>query len=55
MPGANSSVSRAAFLSIAAPTEIVDIEGGHFSLMFDPSLELEFSIRTQTSFLTRHP
>jgi hypothetical protein len=54
MPGADPQVSRAACLAIAGPTEIVDIEGGHFGLMFDPSPELDFSIRTQTRFLVRH-
>jgi dienelactone hydrolase len=54
MPGADPQVSRAAFQAIAGPTEIVDIEGGHFGLMFDPSPELDSSIRTQTRFLNRH-
>jgi alpha-beta hydrolase superfamily lysophospholipase len=54
MPGANPQISRATFRAIAGPTEIVDIEGGHFGLMFDPSPELDFSIRTQTQFLIRH-
>jgi alpha-beta hydrolase superfamily lysophospholipase len=54
MPGSNPEVARAAFLSIGGPTEIVDIDGGHFGIMFDPSPELAFSIHTQTSFLARH-
>jgi hypothetical protein len=54
MPGANPAVARAAFEAIAGPTEIVEVEGGHFGLMFDPSPELDFSIHAQLSFLVRH-
>jgi pimeloyl-ACP methyl ester carboxylesterase len=54
MPGANPEVARAAFQKVAGHTEIVDVEGGHFGIMFDPSPELDFSVRTQTRFLERH-
>lgn len=54
MPGADPQVAREAFLAVAGPTEIVPIEGGHFGIMFDPSPELDFSILTQTRFITRH-
>ena len=54
VPGANPQVSRPAFNAIAGPTEIVDIEGDHFGIMFDPSPELESAIRMQTRFLMRH-
>jgi alpha-beta hydrolase superfamily lysophospholipase len=54
MPGANPQVSRATFETIAGTTEIVDVEGGHFGIMFDPSPELDSSIRVQTDFLIRH-
>lgn len=54
MPGANPRVARAAFDAIAGPTEMVDVEGGHFGIMFDPSPELDFALRTQLDFLRRH-
>lgn len=53
MPGANPEVARAAFASIAGPTEIVHVEGGHFGLMFDPSAELDHALRAQQEFLRR--
>ena len=49
--GANPAVTRAAFESIPGPTTIVDIPGGHFGLMWDPSPELDFALATQLSFL----
>jgi hypothetical protein len=54
MPGANPQVSLAAFRAIAGPTEIVEIEGGHFGIMVDPSAELASAIRAQARFLERH-
>lgn len=53
MPGANSEVAHAAFAACTGPTEIVDIEGGHFGIMFDPSPELERARATQMAFLKR--
>jgi alpha-beta hydrolase superfamily lysophospholipase len=54
MPGANPAVARATFEAIAGPTEIVDIEGGHFGIMFDPSAELDSALQVQLAFLQRH-
>ncbi|MCB9622186.1 MAG: alpha/beta hydrolase [Sandaracinus sp.] len=51
MPGANPAVAQAAFDALAGPKERVEIEGGHFGLMFDPSPELEHARRTQLRFL----
>ncbi len=53
MPGANPQVARAVIDSVAGPTEIVHIEGGHFGIMYDPSKELDFALRTQADFLQR--
>ena len=53
MPGANPEVARATFEAIAGPTEIVDIDGGHFGIMFDPSAELDFALGVQLAFLQR--
>lgn len=49
--GANPLVSRAIFESVPGPTEIVDIEGGHFGLLFYPSPEFEIASTAQASFL----
>lgn len=51
MPGANPAVARAAFAAAPGPVEVVEVEGGHFGIMFDPSAELDFALRTQLRFL----
>lgn len=53
MPGANPAVARAAFDALGFPVEIVEIEGGHFGIMYDPSPELDFARATQLEFLQR--
>jgi hypothetical protein len=54
MQGANPVVSRAAFESVAGPKEILDIEGGHFGLLFYPSPEFDFAATAQARFLKAH-
>jgi hypothetical protein len=54
MPGAKPTVARATFEAIEGQTEIVEIQGGHFGIMFDPSAELDFALRVQLTFLQRH-
>lgn len=54
MEGANPVVSRAAFESIAGTVEIVDIDGGHFGLLFYPSREFEFASAAQMRFIQAH-
>jgi hypothetical protein len=54
MPGANPAVSRAAFEAVAGPCEIVDIEGGHFGLVFHPSPEFDAAVAAQVAFLATH-
>ena len=51
MEGANPVVSRAAFESVTGPTEILDLAGGHFGLLFYPSPEFDFSAAAQARFL----
>jgi hypothetical protein len=54
MEGANPRVSRAAFESIPGPTEIVDIQGGHFGILFEGSSEFQASSARQAGFLRKH-
>ena len=53
MPGANPAVARATFDAVPGPKELVDIPGGHFGIMFDPSPELDLASSTQLDFLRR--
>ena len=54
MPGADPKVAYEVFAAVAGPTTIVDIEGGHFGLMFDPSPELDVARNIQTKFLREY-
>jgi len=53
MEGANPIVARSVFESVAGPTEILDIEGGHFGLLFYPSPEFDFAATEQARFLNQ--
>jgi hypothetical protein len=53
MEGANPEVARSVFESVAGPTEILKIEGGHFGLLFYPSPEFDFAATEQARFLER--
>ncbi|MBA3642179.1 MAG: hypothetical protein H0W53_23570 [Acidobacteria bacterium] len=53
MPGANPTVSRAAFASVPEPKELFEIDGGHFGLLHHPSALFEQASSTQTDFLLR--
>jgi pimeloyl-ACP methyl ester carboxylesterase len=52
--GANPAVAHAVFASVAGPTEVEPIEGGHFGLLFYPSPEFEFASQRQAAFLLEH-
>ena len=54
MPGANPAVARAAFEAVAGPCEILDIEGGHFGLLFHPSPEFDAALAAQLVFVRAH-
>lgn len=54
MPSSVPTVSRAAFDQINGPKEWVDIEGGHFGLLYYPSKEFERASSAQARFLTSH-
>ena len=54
MPGANPKVARALFEAVSGPTQIVEIDGGHFGLMWESSPEFEHAVNTQTQFLLEH-
>lgn len=54
MPGAVPAVTRDAFDQISAPKQWVDVEGGHFGLLYFPSPEFERASSVQSRFLADH-
>ncbi len=54
MPGANPLVARAAYDRAPQPKELIEIEGGHFGLVYYPSPEFDQSSQAQCDFLLRH-
>lgn len=53
MPGARPEVSRAAFESVPGPKELVEIDGGHFGLLYFPSELFDQASTLQAEFLAR--
>ena len=54
MPGANSDVARYAFNLAPEPKELVEIDGGHFGLLFYPGILFDESSRTQLHFFKKY-
>ena len=54
MNGANPKVTRAVYNTITQPKEWVDIDGGHFGLLYYPSELFEKSSNVQIDFLKRN-
>ena len=53
MAGADPVIARAVAESIAGPTEIREIDGGHFGLLHYPSQWFDDAVRTQVEFFAR--
>ena len=54
MPGATPAVSRAVYEQLAGPKEWLDVDGGHFGLLYFPSPEFERASSAQARFLATH-
>lgn len=54
MPGANSDVSRNAFSRAPEPKELVQMDGGHFGLVYYPSKYFDEASVKQAAFFTKH-
>ena len=54
MRGSRPAVARAAYEKIAGEKEWIDIEGGHFGLIYVPSPEFNRAVREQTRFFLQH-
>jgi pimeloyl-ACP methyl ester carboxylesterase len=54
MPGSVPAVARDAFEKIPAPKEWLEIDGGHFGLLYFPSPEFNQASSAQARFLVKH-
>jgi pimeloyl-ACP methyl ester carboxylesterase len=54
MPGASSIIARMTFEAAPQPKELVEIDGGHFGLLYFPSPLFDQACQVQIDFLTRH-
>jgi pimeloyl-ACP methyl ester carboxylesterase len=54
MPGANPIVARAAYDTITAKKQLVEIAGGHFGLLHYPSELFDQAARAQIEFLVQN-
>jgi pimeloyl-ACP methyl ester carboxylesterase len=54
MPASMPTVARNAFEKLSGPKEWVDIEGGHFGLLYHPSPIFEQAASAQARFFARH-
>lgn len=54
MPGANSDVARYVYSIAPEPKQLVEIEGGHFGIMYYPSTLFDEASTLQSDFFTKH-
>lgn len=54
MPGADPSVALAAFNRAPAPSELLEVGGGHFGLLYHPSPLFDKVSDAQADFLVKH-
>jgi pimeloyl-ACP methyl ester carboxylesterase len=54
MPGANSNVARHCFDLVPGPKELLEVDGGHFGLLYHDSEEFRISAQAQSDFVSRH-
>lgn len=54
MPGAEPHVARMAFDAAPQPKELLEVEGGHFGLLYHPSPLFDQVSAAQADFLLRH-
>jgi uncharacterized protein len=54
MPGALPAVARDAYDKLEGPKEWIEIDGGHFGLLYFPSEEFEGASYAQARFLSDH-
>jgi hypothetical protein len=54
MPGSAPTVARDTYDKLAGPKEWIEIDGGHFGLLYFPSEEFERASSAQARFLSNH-
>jgi hypothetical protein len=54
MPGANSDIARLTFERAPQPKEKLEMDGGHFGLLYYPSELFEHASAAQRDFLVRY-
>lgn len=54
MPGANSNVARQVFAAAPQPKDLVEIDGGHFGLLYYPGRSFEEASNAQKDFLAKY-
>jgi dienelactone hydrolase len=54
MPGASSAVSRLAYDLVPGPKELLEVDGGHFGLLYHPSSLFDLASSAERDFLIRH-
>lgn len=54
MPGANSTVSRLVFEQLNSSKELIEIDGGHFGLLYYPGELFDNASKTQCIFLKKY-
>lgn len=54
MPGASPAVARTAYERLDRPKELLEIDGGHFGLLYHPGALFDQVSRAQRDFLVRH-
>ena len=54
MEGANSTVSRMVFDKILSQKELIEMDGGHFGLLYYPGELFKTASKTQCNFLEKH-
>ncbi len=54
MPGANSAVSRLVFAQITSRKELIEMDGGHFGLLYYPGELFNSASKAQCNFLEKH-
>lgn len=54
MPGANSDVARYAYSLAPEPKQLIEIDGGHFGLLFYPGALFNEASTTQANFFIQH-
>jgi hypothetical protein len=52
--GASTNIAHEVFSRISQPKELVEIDGGHFGLLYHPSEDFEKSSDAQIKFLNKY-